>query len=187
MFVDYLTVMIVNLVAGLALLAIHVVFFLDQDQKRLALGFLATGFISTVTGLHLTLTCPLPGANNIPIGELSLLFGVLFLVAGFALIFEWDLLGVAIVAAFAGFAAIIVGLRYFDLGMSRHPVMSGLGFIAAGLGAMLTVPAYFLKQSLLVRWIVALILVAAAVLWAISGYGGYWAHLESFAQYSPFG
>ena len=86
MFVDYLTVMIVNLVAGLALLAVHVVFFMENDPKRLAPGFLVTGFISTVTGLHLTLTWPLPGANNIPIGEMSLLFGVLFLVAGLALI-----------------------------------------------------------------------------------------------------
>jgi len=139
MFIDYLTVMIINLVAGLFLLAVHLVFFVNNDEKKLAPGFLVTGLISTVTGFHLAFTWPLPGANNIPISEMSILFGVLFLVAGFALIFEWDLLGISIVAAFAGLASIVIGLRYFSLGMSQEPVLSGLGYIIAGVGAMLTV------------------------------------------------
>ncbi len=187
MFVDYLTLMLVNLVAGLVLLAVFLVFFIDNDQKRLAPGFLVTGFLSTVTGLHLTLTWPLPGANNIPIGEMSLFFGVLFLVAGLALIFEWDLMGIAIVAAFAGLAAVVLGIRYINLGMSQSPLLSGLGFIVAGVGGILTVPAYFLRENRIIRIVVAIVLLVAAAIWALTGYGAYWSHLEGFSGYSPMG
>jgi len=187
MFVDYLTLLMINLVAGLFLLAVHFVFFAENESRKLAPGFLATGFISTVAGLHLTLTWQLPGANNIPIGEMSVFFGVLFLVAGLSMVFDWDLLGVTIVAGFAGLAAVVLGLRYLSLGMSQHPVLSGLGYIIAGAGAILTIPGYFFRSSRIVRYVAAGVLAVAAAIWAVTGYGAYWSHLESFATYSPAG
>jgi putative membrane protein len=187
MFIDYLTVMILNLVAGLVILAWFVFRYLDKDQIKVAPGLLVTGFISTVTGLHMIFTWPLPGSNNIPMGEMSLLFGVLLFAAGIAVIKNWDLLTLTIYAVFAGFAAIVIGLRYINLGMSKSPLMSGMGFILAGAGAMLTFPVYLLRRNKGVRIIVALVLLVAAAIWALTAYGAYWGHLESFSKWSPGG
>jgi putative membrane protein len=185
MFIDYLPVMIINLVAAFVMFAVYLVFFFEKDQKKVVPGFLMTGFVSTATGLHLSLTWPLPGSNNIPIGEMSILFGVLFLATGIAILRDWDLLTVSIYAFFAGLAAIVVGVRYVNLGMSKHPILSGVGFLLPGAGAMLTVPVYFLRRSKALRIIVALIILAAAAIWALTGYGAYWGHMESFGKWQP--
>ena len=185
MFIDYLPVMIVNLVAGFVMFAVYLIFFFEKDQKKMAPGFLMTGFVSTVTGLHLSLTWPLPGSNNIPIGELSILFGVLFLAAGIAVLRDWDLLTVSIYAFFAGLAAMVVGVRYVSLGMSKNPLLSGVGFFLPGAAAVLTLPVYFLKRSKALRIIVALVILAAAAVWALTGYGAYWSHMESFGKWQP--
>jgi putative membrane protein len=187
MFVDYLTVMILNLVAGLVILAWFVFRYLDKDQQKVAPGLLVSGFISTVTGLHMIFTWPLPGSNNIPMGEMSLLFGVLLLALGIAVLRNWDLLTLTVYAVFAGFAAVIIGLRYINLGMSKSPLLSGMGYIVAGVGGMLTFPVYLLRRHKGVRVILALVLLLAAAIWALTAYGAYWSHLESFSKWAPGG
>jgi len=187
MFVDYLTLMLVNLVAGLLLLALHLVAFMERSPKRLAPGFLLTGFIGTAAGLHMTLTWPLPGVHNIAFGEMSLLFGALFFFAGLALLREWDLLGLGIYAVLAGVAAVVVGARILNLGLTKQPLVTFLGFLLTGVGGILTLPAYLLHKSIAFRVVVALVLVAGAAIWALTAYGSYWVHLESFAKYFPGG
>ena len=71
--------------------------------------------------------------------------------------------------------------------LSKHPTLSGLGFILAGAGGLLAYPIYLLKGNRVVRFAAAGVLVAAAVIWAITGYGAYWDHMESFSQWSPGG
>jgi putative membrane protein len=187
MFIDYLTIMILNLVIGLVLLALFIFKYLEQDLKKVAPGFLVSGFILTVTGFHMILTWPLPGSANISMGEMALLFGVLLLAAGIAIIMQWELLTLTIYAVFAGLAAIIIGFRYINMGFSKSPLVSGGAFILAGLTGILTLPAYLLKTNKAVRIIVALVALAAAVLWAITGYGAYWQHLEAFSKWAPGG
>ena len=187
MFVDYLTVMLINLVAGLLLLALHLVAFIQRSPKKLAPGFLLTGFIGAATGLHMTLTWPLPGGHNIAFGEMSLLFGALFFFAGLALLRDWDLLGLGIYAVLAGAAAVVVGARILDKGMTKEPLVSFLGYLLTGAGGILVLPAYLLRKSAAVRVVVALVLAGAAVIWALTGYASYWGHLESFAKYFPGG
>ncbi len=187
MFVDFLTLMLVNLVAGLLLLALHLVFFIERDPKRLAPGFLLTGFLGTTTGLYMVLKWPLPGAHNIAFGEMGLLFSALFLFAGLALLLEWDLLGLGIYGVLASLAALVVGVRILNKGMTAAPLLSFLGFLFTGVGGILTLPAYALRKSLTFRVVVAVLLLLGAAIWAFTGYGSYWAHLESFAKYFPGG
>ncbi|PMB17309.1 hypothetical protein CEN47_26115, partial [Fischerella thermalis CCMEE 5319] len=99
MFINYITLMLINLVAGLFLLAGYVYFGLDHAyQKRWIPGFGMTGAIALVTGLHMTFTWPVRGIFNIAYGEMTVLFGILFLSASLALALGWDLLTVAVYA-----------------------------------------------------------------------------------------
>ena len=69
MFIDYITLMLINMVAGLVLLADFVYRGLDgANPKRWIPGFGLVGAIALVTGLHMTLTWPVPGSFNISFG-----------------------------------------------------------------------------------------------------------------------
>ncbi|KAB8330051.1 DUF981 family protein [Scytonema tolypothrichoides VB-61278] len=66
MFINYITLMLINLVAGLVLLAGYVYFGLDHaNQKRWIPGFGMTGAIALVTGLHMIFTWPVIGSYNL--------------------------------------------------------------------------------------------------------------------------
>lgn len=94
MFIDYITLMLINLAAGLALLAAYVYFGLGSlNQNRWIPGFGVVGAIALVTGLHMTLTWPVVGSFNIAFGETTVLFGILFAGTSLALAMDWDLAG----------------------------------------------------------------------------------------------
>ncbi len=77
MFIDYLTLVLINLVAGLFIVAAYLFKGMDQeDQRPWATAFLGVGLISFITGLHISFTWPLPGAYNIAFGDTTTLFGV---------------------------------------------------------------------------------------------------------------
>ncbi len=185
MFIDYVALMLVNLVAGFLLLALHFLKYQGSNPKALAPGFLAVGFIAAITGLAMIFTWPLPGSYNIPFGELSVLFGTLFFAGGLALIREWNLAGLGIYAVLAGVAALIVGVRLVALKMTNEPLLSGLGYILSGLGGILTLPASAFKKSRTLLIITAIVLLAAAAVWAFTGYFSYWGHLQSFGKWVP--
>ena len=80
MFIDYLTLMMINLVAGTVLLAHYLWKGLDEkDQRPLRGSLLRYRVASLVTGLQLAFTWPLPGSYNIAYGDATTLFGVVFL------------------------------------------------------------------------------------------------------------
>ncbi len=57
MFIDYLSLMLINLAGGLTLLAAYVYFGLDdKNQQRWIPGFGVAGAIALITGLHMTFT-----------------------------------------------------------------------------------------------------------------------------------
>jgi putative membrane protein len=185
MFIDYVALMLVNLSASLVLLALFVLKFLNSDGKRLAPGFLVTGFIAAATGLHMIFTWPLPSSYNIAFGELYVMFGVVIFVVGLALARGWDLLPLSIFAVFAGLASVVVGVRIAQRGMTDSPPLATLGFVLTGLAAILSLPLYLAKNSRILKAVVIVLLVAAAAIWAFIGFGAYWKHLESFAGWKP--
>lgn len=185
MFIDYLTIMLVNMAAGLVILAIFVLKYLNGDRKKLAPGFLVSGFVATVTGLHEILTWPIVSSYNIPFGEMSVFYGVMMLAGGIALFRGWDLLSLGIYATFAGAASILLGIRLFSLNMTSEPLVAMGGFVLTGLMGVLSLPVYYLRQSKVVRILAMIALLGAAAIWAVTAALGYWAHLESFAKWAP--
>jgi putative membrane protein len=187
MFVDYLTLMLVNLVAGLAIMALFVFRYLDSDRKKMAPGLLASGAVAVVSGFRMTFTWPIPGSYNIAFGEMTLLFGVLLLGLALALLFEWDLLTLGIYAIFAGAASILIGTRIMNLRMTNEPLLAGGGFILTGLAGVLSLPVYFLRKRPVVRILAAILLLGCAAIWAVVGSLAYWGHLEAFSKWAPVG
>ncbi|WP_455382745.1 DUF981 family protein [Salinispira pacifica] len=185
MFIDFLALMLINLVAGLLLFAVYFFWFLEEGQKKMAAGFLAVGFIQTVTGLDVIFRWPLPSSYNVGFGEPAVMFGVLFFVLGLALLLEWDLLSLGIVAVLFGAVAVVVGIRMLSLGMTKEPILTFFGYLLSGIVGLAALPGYYLREYPIVRALVALAALGAAVLWAITGYASYWGHLESFAKYKP--
>jgi putative membrane protein len=185
MFIDYLTLMLTNMAAGLTILALFVLKYLDGDRKKLAPGLLVSGFVALVTGLHEIFTWPIVGSYNIPFGEMSVLFGVLFLCGSIALFRGWELLSLGIYATFAGAASIVLGIRMYVLHMTSEPLVAAGGFLLTGLMALLSLPVYILRGHRIVRILAALALAGAAAIWATFAILGYWAHLETFAKWLP--
>jgi putative membrane protein len=186
MFINYITLMLINLVAGLFLLAGYVYFGMDGANKKLWIpGFGMTGAIALVTGFHMTFTWPVTGVFNIAYGETSVLFGILFLTASLALAFGWDLLTVAIYGFFAGLAAIVIGARILNLGLTRQPLLSGIGFILTGLGGVCAAPTLYFKTNRSWRLLGAIVLIAAALIFAFTGYMAYWGHLGNYLDWKP--
>jgi putative membrane protein len=187
LFIDFVSLLLVNMVAGHFLLAAYVYRGLDQaDSRGWVPGFAITGLVAAGFGAHMTVHWPLPGAYNSAYGEMSVLFGVIFLGAALAMALRWSLLSVAVYAFFAGWAAIVLGLRILDLGMTLSPTLSGVGFILSGLGGVFAAPtlAYF-RHSRLFRTLGALVLAAAGAIWALTVYMGYWMHMDRFSKWVP--
>ena len=70
MFIDYISLMLINMVAGLSILAYYVYSGIDSaDQKRWVPGFGMTGAIALTTGLHMIFTCQFQAASTSPSGK----------------------------------------------------------------------------------------------------------------------
>jgi len=187
MFVDYLTVLMINLAAGTALLAYFVLNGITrEDNQGFASAFGIVGLIALLGGLHMTFNWPLPGSFNIAYGESTLLFGGVFLGAALALAKGWDLMPISIFAFFAGVDSLVIGLRIINLSLSKHPLLTGLGFILVGLAGVAAAPGLnLLKKNKSFRYLAAGLLIVTALFWAYTFYSSLWAHLESFSSWVP--
>ena len=186
MFIDYIALMLINLAAGLALLAGYVYFGLDSsNQKRWISGFGVVGAIALVTGLHMTFTWPVPSSFNIAFGETSVLFGILFIGTTLTLAMSWELLALGIYSFFAGLVSLLVGFRIINLGLTQSPLLAGMGFILVGLGGVFAAPTLALKKNQLLRTIGGIVLVMAALIFAYIGLSSYWGHLATFSTWQP--
>ncbi|MFA5864116.1 MAG: DUF981 domain-containing protein [Phycisphaerae bacterium] len=186
MFIDYVPLMLINMAAGLVVLACYVYWGLNsENQNRWPVAFGMTGVIALVTGLHMIFTWPLPAVYNITHGELSVFFGIIFLGAAIAIAKRWDLLIIAVYAFFAGLAAIVIGVRMIDLKLTLSPVLSGIGFILSGSAGVLAAPALVLRSNRTCRILSVIVLLSAAAIWGITGYIGYWEHLKGFGKWMP--
>lgn len=186
MFIDYLTLMLINLVAGLVLLAAYVYFGLgSSNQNRWIPGFGIVGTIALVTGLHMTLTWPIVGSFNIAFGETTVLFGILFVGTALTLAMGWELLTLGIYGFFAGLVSLVIGSRIINLGLTPIPLPVGAAFILVGLGGVFATPTLYLKENRLLRVIGAIVLSVAALIFALIGLSSYWIHLANFSTWQP--
>ncbi|MEI2580381.1 DUF981 family protein [Scytonema sp. PRP1] len=186
MFIDYISLMLINLAAGLALLATYVYSGLgSSNQKRWVPGFGVVGAIALVTGLHMTFTWPIPGSFNIAFGETTALFGILFVATSLTLAMGWELLTLGIYGFFAGLVSLLIGFRIINLGLTPVAVPAGIGFILVGLGGIFSAPALSLKENRLLRNIGAIVLIVAALIFGFIGLTAYWVHLADFSTWQP--
>ncbi len=187
MFIDYVTLLLLNMVAGHFLLSLYVYRGLDDPlHPRWAPGFAVVGFTALVFGGHMTAAWPLPGAYSSAYGEMSVLFGMIFLGAALAISRGWSLTSVTIFAFFAGAAAVLLGARMIDLQMTQKPTLSGAGFILSGLCGVFAAPTLlYLRASRPWRLLGMLVALAAAAIWASTGYLAYWGHMQGFGSWVP--
>jgi putative membrane protein len=187
MFIDYLTLVMINLVAGTVLLAFYLWKGIDEeDQRPYAAAFFATGIIGLITGLHLSFTWPLPGSYNVAFGDTSTLFGTVFLATSIALWQGWSLVPVSIYAFFAGAEALLVGYVIYAQQLTKEPLLSAIGFSLAGLAGISAFPFFmWFKNNKVARYIGIAILLLTAALWAITFYGSLVGHMAGFAQWLP--
>lgn len=186
MFIDYITLMLINLAAGLSLLAAYLYFGLDEpNQKRWIPGFGVVGTIALLTGLHMTFTWPVTGSFNIAFGETTVLFGILFVGTSLVLAMDWELLTLGIYGFFAGLVSFLIGFRFINLGLTPIPLLAGTGFMLVGLGGISAAPTLYFKAPRLLRIIGGIVLLAAALIFAFIGLSSYWIHLNNFSTWQP--
>jgi putative membrane protein len=187
MFIDFLTLVMINLIAGTVLLAFYLWKGVDEkDQRPYAAGFFATGLLGLITGLQLEFTWPLPGSYNVAFGDTTTLFGIVFLATALALWQGWNLIPTSIYAFFAGAEAVLVGFVILSQQLTKEPLLSAVGFMLAGLGGLGAFPFFmWFRDNKTVRWIGILILLLTALLWTITFYGSLGGHMASFAKWVP--
>jgi putative membrane protein len=184
LFIDFLTLMLINMAAGLVLLACYLVKGLDDpDQPRWAPAFGIVGLIALLNGFRIAWLWPLPGSYNVAFGDTTVLLGALFVAAAVSLARGRNLLPLAIYAFFAGLAGLLVGVRVLVFGMTAKPLLSAVGFILTGFAGVMVGPTLWLRQNKTVRYAGAAVLLAAAAIWALTGYAGYWVHLGMFSKW----
>lgn len=186
MFVDYTGVMLIGISAGFVILAHYLYRNPEPDQREpWAAGFFAAGLLGLATSVPMLIMWPLPGSYNIAFGEPALFLSVAFLGAALTLAKKWEPLIPALYGFFGGIMAVVLGIRLIGLGMTQSPALAGIGYIAAGLGGMLTLPAINYRS---VRWLAltaAVLLGIAAVVFLVTGYMADWTHLTDFAHWLP--
>lgn len=187
MFIDYITLMLTNMTAGLVLLAGFVLIGLGRENlKPWAPSFLIVALVALVTGFSMTLTWPIPiPAYHPAFGEMTVLFGAAFLGAALALARGTSLTAVAVYGLIASAAPVLIGIRglqlsYFQVAFTARPDVSCTGFILTGLGGAMVLLS--LTRNRAVRVINAIVLLAAAGIWALVAGMGYWAHLEMWMK-----
>ena len=187
MFIDYLSLMLLNMTAGFVVLAFFLLMGLPGERKRWAAPFAMVGLVAFLGGLHMVFSWPLPGPYNSAFGETSVLLGVIYLGIALSLAKEWNPAPIAIYGILAALAAVVLGVRIMDLKLTAQPLMSGAGFILSGLGGILAALAFCAPTSKGLRATGALALILAAVIWATVSFMAFWAHmgLDNFKNWKP--
>jgi putative membrane protein len=180
MMIDYVTLMLVNMTAGLALLGCFVWRGVDVDREDVtcwAPAFAICGLVATVCGFVMTFTWPLPKPYSMAYGEMSVLLGVLLLGTALATAKRWGLMPLAGYAFFAGAAAILIGVRIIDLRLTNEPILSGIGFVLSGAAGIFAPLVVWQNEQKGLRVVGAIVLFAAAAIWAWTACLAYWAHM----------
>lgn len=186
MFIDYVTLLLINMTAGLAVLAHFIIKGLTiDDQRPWSPAFAMTGLIAFIAGLHMTFTWPLIGSFGSTYGECSVLFGIIYLGTALATGMRWKLDAVVIYAFFGGLLSILVGIRIAHLWITQIPWLSAAGFILTGLAGIFAAAALRMRYWHAMRIAGAAVVSLAALIWAFTAYFAYWDHIERFSRWVP--
>jgi putative membrane protein len=185
---DYIPLLLLNMTAGLVILAVFIwKGYGSPEERAWAPGLAIVGLVATVVGLHMALTWPLEGAGvrfaNVAFGETSVMFGVVFLGAAASVLKGWSLAPVAIYGALGGAMAIVIGLRIYDQGLTASPPLTCVGFVLTGLAGVgvLAVVLAPLAVARPLRVLAGLLMVGSAAVWGLTVTLAYWAHLAKAA------
>jgi putative membrane protein len=110
-------------------------------------------------------------------GEMSVLLGVLFLGAAWALARGWELMPLAIYGFFAGAAAALLGIRIIELGLTANPILSGFGFILSGAAGLFSPVVVWQSEQKELRIVSSIVLFAISGIWAWNAGLAFWAHI----------
>ncbi|MCX2727087.1 DUF981 domain-containing protein [Thermomicrobium sp. 4228-Ro] len=187
MFIDYLTLMMVAVVTGSLLAAFYGWRYLEAPAEAVrpwGWSFLAIGLVLAIPALHLTLTWPLPGGNNIIMGEPAVYFGVLLAVAGLVILQGHDLRPLAWLSLPGGVVLVTIAIAILQHSLTRSPVTWAIAYAAIGIGAILVPFAYRVP---VLRPIAALLLVIGAAIFAFGTIGAYIEHPgpDNFGKWRP--
>ena len=186
-FIDWVALLLLNMLCGYFLLAWYVAVGLkDPEEKRWAPAFGMVGLVAFVFGGIMATTWPLPGPFGNIFGEMTVLFGTIFLGASVSIARGWDLRPVALYATFAGLAAMVHGVRIIDLHLTQIPLLSGIGFIVSGIGGISALPTLtWFRENKPVRYFGALVLLLAGLIWMATAYPAFWMHDSGFKDWQP--
>ena len=177
--IDYVSLLLINMVSALVVLAFFLWWGLGRDDaERWAPAFGICGLVATIAGFAMTFTSPIPKPFSMAYGEMSVLFGMLFLGAAWALTRGWSLLPLSIYAFFAGGVAILLGVRFIALSLTPMPLLPGTGFILTGLGGVGAGVVLWKHDAKALRLAGALVMLAAAAIWAFTAGMAYWTHMK---------
>jgi len=188
LFIDFLTLMLLNMAAGFVVLAAFLLMGLPSgDWKRWVASFAIVGLVAIVTGFHMTFAWPLPGSYSSAFGEMSVLLGAIYLGIALSLAMGWGLGPLVIYGIFAGLAAVLLGIRFvmIEPPMTAKPALSCVGFVLSGGGGILAVLAFCKPLSRFLRTAGAVALILAALIWAMTAYPAYWMHMKHFSDWKP--
>jgi putative membrane protein len=178
-FIDYVTLLLTNMTAGLVVLAFFLWWGLGrEDQAKWAPAFGISGLIAFIAGLAMTFTGPIPKPFASAYGEMSVLFGVLFLGAAWALAHGWSLVPLGIYAFVPGLAAIVIGVRFLQLSLTPAPLLAGAGFIVTGCGGIFAGLVLSEYRVASLRIVGGIVMFAAALIWVPTIYMSYWVHMQ---------
>jgi len=183
-YVNYLSLVLLNTGTGFMILAGFLLAGRLTEFTRWIPGFLVTGFISVLFGLHIVITWPLPASYNIAFGEPVFLSGILFLVLGFSLLKDWSLLSVGIYSFFAGLASVLIGVKVYLLKLSLIPELAAMIFLFSGISGM-SLFLFTLYDNKFTRGFSAFFLFLSSLLVLATAYMAYWSHLETFSGWVP--
>ena len=174
---DFLTLLLVNMAAGMFILSL---FFMrgvsGEIRTTWAPPFAISGLAALGGGTFITFAWPLPGVYNMIFGEMSVFYGLLMLGAALAVAKHYDLLGLGVFAIFAGAAAVLIGVRIWELGLTAKPMVSAAGFVLSGAGGVFAGLALASRLTVL-RILTSFCFLLAAGIWALTGYMSYWMHM----------
>jgi putative membrane protein len=186
MFIDYLPLMLVNMAAGLLVLAFFLMHGIErEDRAKWTPAFGIVGLVALLCGLHMSWTWPLISSYNIAYGETSVMLGAAYLGIAWSLQKGWSPAVVGIYSFLAGMASILLGVRILALGMTNLPSLTCVGYVLSGLGAMLFGPAARAKGSRGLRMTAGIVLILAALIWAMVAGMAYWGHMSGFSKWQP--
>ncbi|MGC8597580.1 MAG: DUF981 family protein [Thermocladium sp.] len=189
-FIDYLTAMM-TLSMAINLEVMYMSYRLGSgaardELKSIGLVMMMLGVPTTIFGLTMSITWPLPGSYNILFGDAFLYLGIVTLIGGLLLYgVEPDKFKASsFPVAFLSLITIIYGASIYTHGLTNSPVLAFAFYLFEGLSGIVTALLLYRRTKSIAYTVIAL-LVIATIIMLIIDVGAIFQHPALFAKYSP--